>query len=524
MEEGEMIFKSEQEESSLHMDTNHTGTSMKMDKDQSQVTERILDLTLEIIYLLTGEDCKVVKKISGEPLISSNCLHRTSPITVPPPHCLTTEVTSAKKILEVTNKITELLTGEVPKYLEGHNDLYKEAMMENLPPLTSPDGSSNGNPPERHPRSLYSQDSTQEGHTIPHHQAVDLKDLKIKVKEEEEEEETLVSVDQQSMEEGEMIVKIKEEKSSLRIDTNGLYVWNTTERPPTLSTDCCEENTLTPDIYLNSQSAERTMEPSPLNDGVHTGLSSLSSSVCGNKAPVKRKKSNAIVGPYSCSECGKCFGQKGNLLNHQKSHTGECTYSCSECGKCFSRKGKLILHQRIHADERPYLCSECGKSFTEKRSLILHHRIHTDERPYSCAECGKSFTQHIILLRHQSVHAGKGSFSCSECRKCFTRKCSLVEHQKIHTQDGLLFCLECGKSFSRRGSLIRHQRIHTGERPFSCLDCGKCFTQQSILFRHRSIHTGERPFACSVCGKAFSRKRSLVGHQKIHIRDGSFSC
>ncbi|CAI9558755.1 unnamed protein product, partial [Staurois parvus] len=40
-------------------------------------------------------------------------------------------------------------------------------MMEIRPPLTSPDGSSNGNPPERCPHLLYSRDSTQEHQEIP---------------------------------------------------------------------------------------------------------------------------------------------------------------------------------------------------------------------------------------------------------------------------------------------------------------------------------------------------------------------
>ncbi|PIO27864.1 hypothetical protein AB205_0021250 [Aquarana catesbeiana] len=75
------------------------------------------------------------------------------------------------------------------EYLEGHKDLYKDVMMDNQPPLTSPDGSSNGNPPERCPHPLYSRDSTQEGHTIPHHhQSGNFGDYNIVVKEEYKEE------------------------------------------------------------------------------------------------------------------------------------------------------------------------------------------------------------------------------------------------------------------------------------------------------------------------------------------------
>ncbi|XP_077322172.1 uncharacterized protein LOC143955923 [Lithobates pipiens] len=71
------------------------------------------------------------------------------------------------------------------EYLEGHKDLYKDVMMANQPPRTSPDGSSNGNPPERCPRPLYSRDSTQEGHTIPHHhQSGNLRGSKDDVKKE----------------------------------------------------------------------------------------------------------------------------------------------------------------------------------------------------------------------------------------------------------------------------------------------------------------------------------------------------
>ncbi|KAM5126707.1 uncharacterized protein ACMZJ9_021192 [Mantella aurantiaca] len=109
-------------------------------------------------------------------------------IMVPPPHSLKPEKNNTKKILEMIQKMIGVLTGEVPircqdvtvyfsmeewEYLEGHKDLYKDVLMDNQPPLTSPDGSSNRNPPERYPHPLYSQDSTHEDLPIPHHHQVD---------------------------------------------------------------------------------------------------------------------------------------------------------------------------------------------------------------------------------------------------------------------------------------------------------------------------------------------------------------
>ncbi|XP_073450403.1 uncharacterized protein [Aquarana catesbeiana] len=60
-------------------------------------------------------------------------------------------------------------------------------MMENRPFLTSPDGSSNRNPPERCPSPLYSRDSTQERHNAFHcYQDENMITIKVEVKEEPE--------------------------------------------------------------------------------------------------------------------------------------------------------------------------------------------------------------------------------------------------------------------------------------------------------------------------------------------------
>ncbi|KAG8550056.1 hypothetical protein GDO81_029102 [Engystomops pustulosus] len=112
--------------------------------------QKILELTSRITELLSGEDYTVVKKSSGEcvtPRVSGGWTQ--SPITQPPPHSLIHE----QKILELTSRITELLSGEVPircqdvtvyfsmeewEYIEGHKDQYKDIMMEDHQPLTSP--------------------------------------------------------------------------------------------------------------------------------------------------------------------------------------------------------------------------------------------------------------------------------------------------------------------------------------------------------------------------------------------------
>ncbi|PIO22598.1 hypothetical protein AB205_0216960, partial [Aquarana catesbeiana] len=90
-------------------------------------------------------------------------------------------------------------------------------MIETQPPLTSLDGSSNGNPPERCPHRLYSWDSTPEGHTIPHHhQSGNLRDSKVQVKEEikEEDDEDGVMEESESLKEHKDLYQDTMEESS----------------------------------------------------------------------------------------------------------------------------------------------------------------------------------------------------------------------------------------------------------------------------------------------------------------------
>ncbi|PIO32682.1 hypothetical protein AB205_0157560, partial [Aquarana catesbeiana] len=88
-----------------------------------------------------------------------------------------TQVDINEEIKEEDDEDGVMEESEFPK---EHKDLY---------PDTTVESSSYRNPPERCPHPLYSRDSTQEGHTIPHHhQSGNFEDFNIVVKEEYKEE------------------------------------------------------------------------------------------------------------------------------------------------------------------------------------------------------------------------------------------------------------------------------------------------------------------------------------------------
>ncbi|CAI9564497.1 unnamed protein product, partial [Staurois parvus] len=105
---------------------------------------------------------------------------------VPPSPSLIPEREKEHKILELTTMMVHQLTdrrgsykvsgchclflhGGVGVFRRTQGSLYKDVMMDNQPPLTSPGWIQSWEPPERCPRPLYSRDSTQEDHIIPPH-------------------------------------------------------------------------------------------------------------------------------------------------------------------------------------------------------------------------------------------------------------------------------------------------------------------------------------------------------------------
>ncbi|KAM4033128.1 oocyte zinc finger protein XlCOF7.1-like [Anomaloglossus baeobatrachus] len=508
-----------------------------MDNDRDKMAERILHLTLEILFRLTGEDYTVVKKTSSERCqapVSEGWGRPLSPITGPPPHPPIHDIND-QKILELTYKMIELLTGEVPircqdvtiyfsmeewKYLEGHKDLYKDVMMEDPQPLTSPGLSSKRTTPERCPRPLLPQDCKQEDPDVPQdHQGEDLPHINTT--------ETYVRGDERSKEE--IPTDNRPDDCTRRSEaqlTSSILKSDNFE----ITQDITEVNATIADIpsslHSKNVSSESIKQVIP-SDSSQT----IKENNCHKKCI---KDGSVITGkkPFSTSKYRKIpkninTGEKrffSKSVSYQRTHMGEKPFSCSECGQYFARNSSLVIHQRIHTGEKPFSSSECGKCFNHKSNFVTHQRTHTGQKPYSCSECGKCFNQKSHLVTHQRTHTGEKPFSCSECGKCFNQKSNLVTHQRTHTGEKPFSCSECGKCFAHQSYCVTHQRSHTGQKPYSCSECGKCFNQASHLVTHQRTHTGEKPFSCSECGKSFAAQSNLTKHQRIHTGEKFLTC
>ncbi|KAG8546661.1 hypothetical protein GDO81_030085 [Engystomops pustulosus] len=105
---------------------------------------------------------------------------------------------------------------------------------------------------------------------------------------------------------------------------------------------------------------------------------------------------------FPCTECGKPFTYKSNMLRHRRVHMG--TFTCPECGNHFSCQRYLTSHLKSHQAAKSYVCPDCGRRFSHRLNLNSHRRIHQSKNTYACAYCGHCFSSETFLEAHQAFH------------------------------------------------------------------------------------------------------------------------
>lgn len=540
------------------------------------MSENIISITLEVVHLLTGEDYMVIKnpgdnvqpgdtgEVGRTPIMLS-----TTPTPIP-------EGSHDRKVLELTNRIIHLLTGEVWKYL-GHSAVHSDNVSEHpqqIRPLEPPeDFQANHVPSEIKTESEMCKEGVdvemndtnghvEEGSTssnenafrdndtcaptepMYHQEAPYIKEELVSPIRRAQDLPSSIKEDSKLCPAADHTVQyspapIKEEsvvfQDGSAADPEPCRVDPTPQYPSAHIkqelVSCHEGNSADANAYTQidylvpfTDECSGEDSDSPRVDGNSSAAAPNNDGRFSNESfPVSGRSINTAEKSYKCSECPKCFTRNADLMKHQKAHKRSQAIICSDCGKSFTKNSMFIRHQRIHTGEKPYSCSDCGKCFSVSAHLITHQRIHTGEKPFTCSDCGKSFNQKASLIKHRRTHTGEKPFVCADCGKCFTSSTNLTLHQRVHTGEKPYSCSVCGKCFRSSPNLISHQRIHTGEKPYSCSECGKFFTNSSVLVRHQRTHTGEKPFLCSECGKSFTRNSQLIKHQMIHAGQRPYS-
>ncbi|XP_069606378.1 zinc finger protein 300-like [Ranitomeya imitator] len=538
-----------------------------MDMDIEKMTERILHLTLEILFRFTGEDYTVVKKTSSESCqlsVSKIWGRPLSPIKGPPPQPLIHEDINDQKIQELTYKMIELLTGEVPircqdvavyfsmeewEYLEGHKDLYKDFMMEVPQPLTSPVLSSKRTTPERCPRPLLPQDCNQENPNVPQdHQVPTISDPLSK----------------------DLLYKriFLIDPSRMDRDRDKMV-----ERILHLILFC-----LTGEDYTVVKKTSRERCQTPVSEGWGRPLS-----------PITHPPPHPLIHEYNNDQ--KILELTYKMI---KLLTGEVPIKCQDVAVYFSMEEWEYLegHKDLYMDvmmevpqpltspvlsskrttpercPRPLLPQDCkqenpnvpqdhqGEDLTHINTTETYVRgdewckeeIPTYDYPDDFTERLEgllassdlksddlfakqdTYEEHCIIPVISSALHSKDPFThflSSDLPQIIKKNISHrkdIKNQKANAGKNKFSCSECEKCFFLKSDFLSHQRSHSGEKPFSCSECEKCFKQKSSLVTHERIHTGEKRYSCLECGQYCVSKSHLVIHQRIHTGEQPYLC
>ncbi|PIN88264.1 hypothetical protein AB205_0111540, partial [Aquarana catesbeiana] len=481
------------------------------------------------------QDYVIVKESGGHVKYSSTTQR---PLVEP---CSQSQGNNIKKILEVTNKITELLAGEEWEYLEEHDGLEKQLDIvesrrkKQQPSLEADSSTSSSESTAFHPASVPVYISKDRGiiTVSPHNTSFKVVQSGSKP--------TIVTATA-STTEGFKLPEIYIHIPTDQIDYEPIPNNFTSYVPENFSSlDICK-----PVVHSDEMSTPGVREKLAQVDFMAVKIKEEPADWDEEHLGVQREEEQMEHLPHRSESDPALYTESITQSNHG-SFTS--TYIKQEAASYEERQltnsdiTSLAHYSQVQKLSNPSTSENVSNTngmLTSGNSHVQYVSAHIKEEPEDACEndvimdlankglspASSFLGAHIeeVSYKYYLAHSSNAQpetdnpekpFCCSECGKCFKYSNLLMHHAKSHQKKPLI-CCECGKQYSCKTEFEIHRRIHTGEKPFVCSECGKGFRRKSHMLRHRRIHGDKQLFPCPECTKCFHRLDVLNQHRKIH--------